>query len=98
MIERDNKERLEDVLSWQRDHDIADTKQFNAIHEALEKIPCKEDIKLIVDQSIKDNFTSKGALVKNYLVTAAVIIGAITTIAFGFKTMLAWVGINIIRP
>ena len=97
MERRNNEERIEDILTWQRNHDEADDKRFTSIDEALAKLPCHEDIREIVNNSIQENFTSKGLMAKNWIIGAAVVITSITAIVFGLKTMLAWIGINITK-
>ena len=98
MERRKNKNRIEDILTWQRDHDEADAKRFQEINDALAKLPCHEDIRTIVNNSIRENFTNKGLMAKNWIIGAAVVITSITAIVFGLKTMLAWVGISFTKP
>lgn len=52
----------------------------------------KEEIRQIVHDALTDYFSSKGKIGKQVILSAAIIIGSITVIVGGIKTVLAWLG------
>ena len=78
------------LIQWQEDHAEEDRKLF-------EERPTKDEMKEIVHAALVSFFTSKGALTKNFLVTTAVIIGALAVIVGGFKAVLGWFGFSIMK-
>ena len=87
----------EDILKWQRDHDTKDEARFESIDKAIKDLPCKEDIRAIVENTMTDVLKGKGMLAKNVIVTTAIVIGSITAIVLGVKTIIGWFGITIIN-
>lgn len=87
----------EDILKWQRDHQEKDDEQFAKIHKTMETLPCKEDIREIVRDEFSAIFRGKGILAKNTLITTAIVIGSITAIVLGLKTILMWFGIIVTK-
>lgn len=57
----------------------------------------REEIKGIMVDALNDYFAAKGKTTKNVLVGVAVVIGSLTVILGGFKSILAWLGIIIAR-
>lgn len=55
------------------------------------------EIKQIVHEALSEFFTGYGKSSKRLLVTTAVIFASIMAIGGGLKTMLAWIGISILR-
>ena len=91
------EEHLGRIEQWQVDHEKYDTKRFGDIQTSVNKLPCKEDIREIVEQTITSIFAGKGTLAKNWIITTAVIITSITAIMFGIKVILGWFGIQIMK-
>jgi len=54
----------------------------------------RAEIKAIMHDALTEYFSSKGSLLKQILLTAAVIVGAITVIFGGLKTVLGWIGFS----
>lgn len=90
-------EKLEEILTWQRNHTESDNARFSGIEATLKNIPGKEDIKTIVDFSIQENITKKGTAVKNIIITVAIVITSVVAIGVGLKTFLGWWGISLTR-
>ncbi len=70
--------------------------QIAQLKQAIENRPTKEDIEKIVLASLNGYFKQTGMTLRGVLVGTAVIVGALTVILGGFKTMLAWIGFNYI--
>lgn len=71
-------------------------KRINAIEKVVATIPNEERIAQIVDETLVTFFTVKGTTVKSFLITTAVVIGAITVILGGLKAILGWLGFSYI--
>lgn len=56
----------------------------------------REELKDLIAEAIDCYFTKKGKTTKHLLLTAAAIIGSLTIILGGIKTILAWLGFSYI--
>lgn len=56
----------------------------------------RDEIKLIMNEALKDFFSDKGTMTKNILVSVATIFGALVVIGGGLKVILGWIGFNYI--
>lgn len=54
----------------------------------------RAEIKDIVHEALTEFFTTSGKKTKNFLLAAALVMGAITVILGGFKAILAWIGFS----
>lgn len=56
----------------------------------------REELKEMMTDAIDCYFTRKGKTTKHLLITAATVIGSITVILVGIKTILGWLGFTYI--
>ena len=54
------------------------------------------EIKSLVSEAMVEYFESKGKMGKQWVIGAAVVIGSITVILGGVKTLLGWLGFHLI--
>ena len=99
-----DQDHISKVLEWQLSHEqkdedreIRQNERIDELQRVVGKLPCKEDIKEIVDNAMMEIFKGKGVLAKNTIITTAIVITSITAIVFGIKTMLAWIGIAVTK-
>lgn len=57
----------------------------------------KAEIKAIVHEALVEFFKGFGPIGKNVIVTTAVVLGSITIIFGGVKTLLTWIGFSYIK-
>jgi hypothetical protein len=56
----------------------------------------KQEIKGIVHEALTDFFTGYGQTGKQFIITAAIVVGSVTVILGGFKTVLGWLGFTML--
>lgn len=70
--------------------------QIVLLKAAVDNRPTKEDIEEIVISSLNGYFQKKGTTFRSFILGTAMIIGALTVILGGLKTILAWIGFTYI--
>ena len=81
-----------DIHDLIANHIKSDDTRFEALGKAITEKPNKDEIEEIVINALRLYFERKGTTLKSVLIGTAVIVGAITVIFGGFKSMLAWLG------
>jgi len=78
-----------DIMKAFEDHRVATETRFSKIEAS---IPTEEKIGQLFHQSLSSFFEQKGASTKNVLIILATVIGSVTVILGGLKSILAWIG------
>lgn len=58
----------------------------------------RQELKKLVAEAMTEYFEGTGKMTKNFLITAATIIGALVVIFGGVKALLGWLGFIYIKP
>ena len=90
----EEKPTTETKPDWFLKHEESDRREFAAIRAMLHT---SEELEEIIINAQRKYFEQKGSVAKNWLVGTAVVVAALTVILGGIKTLLAWVGISIMR-
>lgn len=88
IIDLDNKLdiKYQTIIDWQIQHEKDDNKRFD-------EIPTKSNM----EETLNNILIGKGGKIKGYIITTAIVMGALTGIVASLKVFLGWIGINLIR-
>ena len=70
--------------------------KLQLLQKAIDSRPTKEDIETIVITSLNGYFQKTGMTLRSIIIGTAMVIGALTVILGGLKTILAWLGFSYI--
>ena len=83
-----------DILKALEDHINDDLASFQSIRDTIRIQTDEERIAAIFHKTLTQYFEKKGTSLKTILLGTAVIVGAITVILGGLKSILGWIGFN----
>ena len=84
----------QDIIKALDDHMKDDLVSFEAIKKTIRDQTDEERIAAIFHKTLTEYFEKKGTSLKTILIGTAVIVGAITVILGGLKSILGWIGFN----
>lgn len=87
----------QDVFDKQATVNKEMTTSLASLHQWKEKVATKDDVAEIFGKELKAFFKVSGMNTKTFIIGTAVIIGALTVILGGLKTMLAWLGFTMLK-
>ena len=82
---------------WFAKHEADDDRRFQEQHDMIAALPKKEEIAPLVHDALVQFFSTKGGLAKKVIIGTAVVIGSLTVIFGGLKTILVWIGFTYLR-